>query len=285
MDKEIAAALEDIEGFRREQRLIIEEIRKFKQDEKESTYAKKVDEELERMKKLIGDFHPGPASKTYRELYDENQKLKQNLKEQQEGIASYRTEIANLQERVKRQEQEIMSLRNRPVQKPEPVPVTQGERPEKKKRFFGKKKEETNEKAPVEKTDEERRKQLQTLLFSPRFSDAQVTWLSRILTEDKDLPVLALAQIVDPRLSTDKMLTLYQLLCAKHHVVPVVDQQKNAADPEKPETAQGDKADSGQESEAQSSGKNCLDVASDGNNGGQTRGSIPHKNVQSQKRR
>lgn len=280
MEKNInPVSAEDLESYKEELRITIEELKKVKPKvEPGPPDEKNVNDELERLRKIVGDFHPGPKSPTYRELHDENQKLKQKIDELKSAIEKLEKENADLRGKVAKMEQEIIHLRNHPVQVQMPVPAPEAKEPEKKQWFFRKKDVPKSETEKLPRSEEEMRKDLNMLLFSPRFADAQVELLAEILSKDKGLPVKALVQIVDPRLSTDKIRTLYMLLCVQYHTKPVIDTKiaavVNPFPPDEPEE---------QPSEEQadtSTSDTAFATTANSGSGGQTKGSIPHQTVQ-----
>lgn len=214
MEKSEIEKLEMLESSMREHRIILESLQESKVG---SVQASENNNEFEQLKRIVGDFHPGPASKTYRELYDSNLQLSEELKKSNSALTSIKEQLNEQKQINQKQEKEIMMLRNRPEKT-----VFAGEGEKRNKNNVISRKGKAGLKAHQrERTEAEQRKDLQTLLFSPRFSDSQVSLLAQILSEDYKLPIEVLMQIVDPRLTTDRMMTLYLLLCKQYHVEPI----------------------------------------------------------------
>lgn len=214
MDKEVER-LEALESSLREHQILLEAMQSIENDSDQSQADSL--QELERLQRIVGDFHPGPASQTYRQLYDENQSLRTELQESNEKITEMQTRLTDAIKKIGEQEQEIMHLRNQPAQ-PFLKTVEQEKQLHRPKAFRRKAKQ----LADI-KTDEERRDELAALLFSTRFSDGQVLLLADILNKDTSLPVSELCHLVDPRLSEHRIRHLYHLLCSKHHVEPAIE--------------------------------------------------------------
>lgn len=176
--------------------------------------GKMADEELSRslnelrtLQKIIGDFHPTENSMTYRQLSDENRRLQENLKKQEEKLSSFTIEIDGLKKILAQKEAEISQLRNQAQKLPAQIPQIR-----KKKPLFSWR--------PKEQTEEEKRALFSRLLFSSSLTDFQVSFLAYLAENDNGLPSDALLQLTDPRLSEQKMTALYEMLCSQYHCTP-----------------------------------------------------------------
>lgn len=172
----------------------------------------KMQEELGFLRSIIGDFHPSASSKTYRELYEESLRLKKAAAEQSKQQSLLEKRLNALEKESKEKEQEITELRREHFSVPTAIK-------EKKKPFFFLRKKEKKK----DLSEEEKRRFFSQMLFHPsfHFSDAQTAFLALLATKEERLPADALLQLLDGRLSCDKMKKLYSVLCHQYHVEPV----------------------------------------------------------------
>ena len=162
------------------------------------------------MKRVIGDFHISPDSRTYKELYMENRELRESAAGLQGKLDAAAGEAAALRKQLAEKETEIMLLRARKPAQPE----TQPRKVKRKNKGIGR----LFHKAPKPLTEDEKKETLLNVLIRNRsFSDAQLLYLSNILSKSV-LPGDAMARLFDARLTVPRMRQVYCLLCSKHGV-------------------------------------------------------------------
>ena len=169
--------------------------------------------ELNLLKKIMGNYHPTEGSKTYREIMDDNRKLRSEVQTVSEKLRSLSSECEEMKNRIEISEQETISLRQLKF------PSIQ-ENDSKKKKTGKLLHHKSHKKQDIQQLSEEEKKQRlkqHLLRFHRHYTDPQIIFLGKVLNEDR-LPADDMARLFDPLMNSLRMEQFYLLLCNEHKI-------------------------------------------------------------------
>ena len=193
MDEKKAALMEDMDALKRE----LDALKGALKDKPQTAAETAETPDITHMRRVLGDYIPGPKSPTYRALMDAVEQLQKEKAQQAEAMRALQAELDELKRTITKRDKEIFALRNpAPVKKTEPV--------------F----------AEMPETEKEKADLFFSLVFSSSFSDGQVAFLTGLVMIEDRLSADDLLSLADPRLSPGKMSNLYAMICRRQGLEP-----------------------------------------------------------------